>query len=250
MQKIHQIDLASYLLNRFHPSDKPNFLFIGANDGFSDDTQVNGLDFIHPFLLNGPWWSGVLVEPIPSVFRRLQENYKNHKNNLTFFNIVVSKNHGVQFLNIYGRDGKASSLVYDEIQQSINTGHSMVDQEKFRLESNTPESGKIEVLSLTYNEILKICGLDCFDFIKVDAEGKDHEIVCDILETSKLNKKFPSCIYFENHKTDKTLLSELFNCKYMIFRTGLTQSGIFLDLVAIRRSFLSQGIFSPKFILD
>ena len=58
------------------------FLQVGANDGLLDDP-------IHYFV-RSYGWRGILLEPVPGIFKRLKENYRTAKG-LTFLNAALSQ---------------------------------------------------------------------------------------------------------------------------------------------------------------
>jgi len=72
----------------------PNFFFIqiGANDGKTNDPLHEFINKYEP--------SGLLIEPIDSVFSRLLKTYKN-RNNLVFDNVgIYDKSENVVFYKI------------------------------------------------------------------------------------------------------------------------------------------------------
>ena len=66
----------------------PDFFFvqIGAHDGIRDDP-------IRKYIVKSHW-RGLLVEPVPHIFRKLVENYRD-ETQLIFENVAVAAHDGV-----------------------------------------------------------------------------------------------------------------------------------------------------------
>ena len=73
-RKINTVD--NILANLSKAYSKINFLQIGSNDGISGD-PLN-------FFINNYNWKGILIEPIPFLYKQLQLNSLHKKDNLTF----------------------------------------------------------------------------------------------------------------------------------------------------------------------
>ncbi len=61
------------------------FIQIGSNDGQTGDP-------IHSYIMKYHW-KGILIEPIPFLFKRLKKTYEN-QNGLIFENIAISEKDG------------------------------------------------------------------------------------------------------------------------------------------------------------
>jgi FkbM family methyltransferase len=73
------------------------FMQIGTYDGVAGDP-------IRPLVLEQPGWTGVLVEPQPDVFARLQRNYASEASRLQFLNAAISDKPGKQPFYFIPRD--------------------------------------------------------------------------------------------------------------------------------------------------
>jgi len=62
------------------------FVEIGAMDGVSYDA-------LHPHIVKNPNWQGVLVEPLPDMFEKLQRTYAG-RSNLSFENSAITSSNG------------------------------------------------------------------------------------------------------------------------------------------------------------
>lgn len=246
LRKIHQNELLNFLSHRYTSSDNPKCIFYGANDGYTDETQQDGIDPIFNFLKNHPWFDCVFLEPIPSIFNKLKNNYKFHSNQFTFLCAGVSKEGGNASLNIFGRDGRASSVVYDKVAQEQFTKHNFNDQEKFRIQSGLSENGSINIKLLKHSEVIKICNLSKVNFIKIDIEGLDLDVVIDILDSTQ-DIFLPDVIYFETHKElTKDHIVFFDKYKYLTLKSGLNVNGGWSDTVLINKNILKNHFRRPQ----
>jgi FkbM family methyltransferase len=172
------------------------FADFGAGDGVT-------LSNTHALALLG--WSGILVEPSPEAYKRLWDLYK--KNVLIeLFNCAVSTENGkAKFYHSGEHLGKGdisllSSLKKEEIKRWERSG------EKFK---------EIEVETLTVEKLLNQSAFTTIDFISIDCEGMDIEI----LKQLPLDKLQTKCICIE-HNGVAEVLQEI---KSICFSFGLTK---------------------------
>src|SRR5579859_5236379 len=93
-----------YYLERLAREGSPFVVQIGANDGITSDPVF---DFIKRYR-----WSGLLVEPLPDIFARLRDNYREARNvilvnsaigpakDLTLYRISPKVKHGPPWLHL------------------------------------------------------------------------------------------------------------------------------------------------------
>lgn len=110
-------------------------------------------------------WKGILVEPIPFYFKQLVENYSNCSG-LIFENSAVN---GSEMFYIEESDIKNE---LDMVISSVNKKH----VEKYSDSKIT----RISVNSITFKELLEKHGVTKVDFLEIDTEGCDHEILQSI----------------------------------------------------------------------
>ena len=150
---------------------KPGHLLdIGANDGQTFSNSRN--------LLLNLNWSGLLVEPAPKPYAKLKALYKG--------------NDLVQTLNVAIGDAEEWVDFYD-MGEHVGNGDSsllstMVQSECDRW--NGTKFKKTKVRCQPYSEIE-----DVYDFITIDAEGKD----IDILRQIDLKHTYCLCIEWNNN---------------------------------------------------
>jgi FkbM family methyltransferase len=168
------IDVFSLVMEHELRSD-PNFFVvqIGANDGLTDDP-------IREFVIRHRL-RGLLVEPQPVVFRRLQENYKDQPQ-LAFENVAVSAQAGTARLYTAGADGRQDYLASfdpEVIRKHLSPG--------YRVEH-------IDVPTVQLSELLKKHGVRHVSLLQIDTEGYDYEVV-KMIEFGTLK---PTVVHFEH----------------------------------------------------
>lgn len=148
-----------YILEYF--KDKPgNLLDIGANDG---KTFSNSLALIEKN------WMAVLVEPDDDAFEKLltlhdQDNY-----------VFCYK------LAITDFDGETTFYKSGSHLKNNDTGLlSTTTKEDYEKWKDTTEYTKTIVSTLRFDTFMETCPLKKFDFISIDAEGKDWDILKQI----------------------------------------------------------------------
>lgn len=126
------------------------FLEIGALDGLKDSNCRK---------LAEMGWSGVAVEPNPDLFLKLLKNYKGF--DVAPICALVTGNHGIRTLHL-NRDGLTTTCpdVFGE----------------FLKRDDVHFYGSCFAPCITPDDIVKVFG-NHFDFVSVDAEGMDQEIV-------------------------------------------------------------------------
>lgn len=161
------IKLKQYLLKIMQPESI--FVSIGANDGiFVDEVfQSNLLDTS---------WRSFFVEPVKETFDKLINNYNRYypNNSFVFINNAI---------NTYNGDG---FLVTNEIDDSRGMCSF------FRQESSA--TTKIPVSCITFTELLNRYNISNIDFLKIDTEGMDYEIVAQCVH----GNIFPKIILLEH----------------------------------------------------
>ena len=144
-------------------------LSIGANDGvFVDELYRSNL-------LNAEW-KCFFVEPVRDTFNKLINNYnKDYPNNsFVFINRAINTYDGTGF------------LVTNKVDYSMGMCSF------FRPE--TDDTIKIPVVCTTIETLFKQYNILNIDFLKIDTEGMDYEIVAQCIK----NNVFPKIILLEH----------------------------------------------------
>ena len=139
------------ILNHFK-NFKGTFLDLGAYDG---------VDLSNTRALTELGWSGVCIEPNPVIFERLCDNLK-------AFNKVI------EYKFALGTENKTVMMQMNDSYYST-VKQSEVDRWRgsFKFES-------AEVQMLDFKSFLEFSKYKTFDFISIDCEGLDYEILAQI----------------------------------------------------------------------
>lgn len=146
---------------------KGAFIDIGANDGvtFSNTRALSELG-----------WKGVLIDASPKAFKKLQENYPNQLD-FHLYNIALARQNGIITFN------ESGSLLGGGDVALVSTFH---EHEMDRFKS-VVQYEKVEAKCLTWTAFLKGCPIKEFDFISMDIEGNELDVLPLIdLENTKM----------------------------------------------------------------
>ena len=162
------------------------FIDIGANDGI---TLSNSRALVEL------GWTGAFVEPSPTSFNRLKENYKGI-DGLYFYNYALGVTNG--------------ELEFWDSETHLNQGdHGLLstlsEDEKMRWKDQ--KYNKIKVECFRWRTFLNRLKIKQFDFISLDAEGLDLEIL------NQIDLRGTSCVCVEwnsvsglKHEFDKLMI--------------------------------------------
>lgn len=163
---------------------KGTFLDIGAYDG---------INFSNVYKLVTLGWNGTCIEPSPSVFPNLKNNYANYPN-INLFNLAVSDKSGD--IDFYDSNGDAIS--------------SFSKEHKIKWEKNwNSKFTKVKVKSITVSQLFDLTGYD-FDFINLDVESLNYSIFTKI-PFEKLNNLKLICIEHDGKTTEIKNILKKFN---------------------------------------
>jgi len=150
------------IIINFFQRKKDGFLVdIGAVDGVINSNSR--------FLIQHLEWSGLLVEPNPETFKKLSNLYIDLNDKIKLENVAIfnEEKQNVDF-HIYGDDviDSQGSTISDEFRQRviIQTG------DKY---TKTIKTQTITLKTLFASNNIK----DEFDFLSVDCEGTDYEVL-------------------------------------------------------------------------
>lgn len=160
------------ILNHFK-NFKGTFLDLGAYDG---------IDLSNTRALTELGWSGVCVEANPVIFFKLTDNLKDYNNVIAYKFAIGTENKTVMM--------QMNDSYYSTVKQSE------VDRWRgaFKFESS-------EVQMLDFKSFLEFSKYKTFDFISIDCEGLDYEILAQInLDDVKCKMV---CVETNSKETDK-----------------------------------------------
>lgn len=147
-------------LNENHFFNKKNGVFvdIGAHDG----VLISNTHFYEKEL----GWNGICIEPQPDIFEQLKQN-----RSCALLNMCIGAQSGSEeFIWVHDYANMLSGLVSTYDPRHLE-----------RLQREIVEYGGsyeiIKVPTITLNEVLKAHHLDCIDYLSIDTEGSELEIL-------------------------------------------------------------------------
>lgn len=179
-----------------------SFIQIGSND-------ANFGDPLRPFILKGRW-RGVMVEPIPYVFLRLKNNYKDvpglqfeqvaiadERKTLPFFHVVESteeeRNNLPEWYDQIGSFDRNHVLAHGNPKLVAN----YIPQIEQRIRTT-------ELPCITFDDLCDKTGVHSPDILHMDTEGYDLTLMRSI----DLDRHRPRLIVFERKHVSSAELSD------------------------------------------
>lgn len=169
-----------------------NFLQIGSNDGVTSDP-------IHDLVVRYGW-RGVLVEPVPGIFERLERNYANTIG-IKLANIAIGKEEGNCVFYTVSEKLPGDPAWTDQIG-SFDRRHVLRHVNAIpNLEQRiVPINVRVETLASVLQSVATV------DVLHVDAEGSDGMILRQVpLE----GPHCPRAILFEHRHLDSEVRAEI-----------------------------------------
>lgn len=221
LQREKQITRDNFFDFYFSHIDKEKFFFvqIGANDGKTSDPLY---DYVIKYNLRG-----IALEPQPDVFRLLQKTYQNYSG-VKCLNLAIAKESSpVSFYSV-------KESVGNETNFSRLTGLASLDRKTLKKTlKNKIAKGVINkevsaddciqetiIQAVSFTEMVTENNIGRIDFIQIDCEGYDFEI----LKTIDFEKFSPSIINFESQNlsdNDKIECQKMLEGRgYHWFRSG------------------------------
>lgn len=167
------------------------FVEIGANDGEQHD-------HLRPLILANPW-RGIMVEPVPYVFARLQANYGGH-DRIALENAAIADRDGeLPFYYVRDASPEERATLPDWYDAIGSFSRDAVMSHERHIPDIAQRIVEARVPALTFASLLARHGTAGVDLVLVDTEGYDWEVVRAIdLETHR-----PRLLIFEHyHLTD------------------------------------------------
>jgi FkbM family methyltransferase len=163
------------------------FVEIGSNDGEQHD-------HLRPFILSTAW-RGIMVEPVPYVFRRLQRNYAGI-DRVTLANVAVAPEDGeLRFYHLAEADPAERDALpswYDGIgsfSREAVLGHAE------HIPDIAERVREIRVPALSFSSLLALHDMTRVDLVLVDTEGHDFEVLCG----ADLERHRPRLVVYEHY---------------------------------------------------
>ena len=176
------------LIEKLHALDsRPEIVFIqvGSNDGISGDP-------LHENICNSKKWRGVLVEPVPYLYEKLQNTYVN-QSGLIFENAAVSSRNGESTLYHLPADIRDRFPELPEWSEQLGSFSKKHIERQLGLEL-TPYIQTTAVSSTTLSDLAAKHDLARIDLIHTDTEGHDFQALSTLSKLPAL----PEMILFEH----------------------------------------------------
>jgi FkbM family methyltransferase len=200
------LDYVLNVLNERRGGDV-RFIQIGANDGLQEDP-------VRAWITTYPW-SGVLVEPQPSLVSVLRTLYVDNPRIIVEQALVSNKSGKAKFY--YFKTGEMN-VVASMSRAAIETHrHSVKDFDAALAE--------VELDCVTFPDLLAKHRMERVDFLQIDAEGHDLEI----LKTIDLDRLRPPVICYENCNLSS---EDAIICRTMLSQHGYSFANFLGDTVA------------------
>jgi len=200
-----------FIINKYaYKTNDFFFIQIGACDGIMGDPLYN--------MIKSYNWSGILIEPQKNIFNKLKETYKEHKN-LIFENVAISEKTGKR--NLYKLKEINLKHSWEKGLASFYPTKTLAGYEKEDIEIE-------EINCLTFDDLIDKYNVNKIDFLQIDVEGYDYEIIKQI----DFNKIKPVFLQYEhkhiNKKDHRECIKFLKDQGYKIFHQE-NDSGAFLS---------------------
>lgn len=146
---------------RYFAKKSPSFLELGSNDGVC-------LSNCHALALLGS--SGVCVEPSKTAFEKLCDNYATNEK-IECVNAAIAQTDGpIDFYDCGSHLGKGDTSLLATTNPA----------EIARWKKSGEVFTKTTVRGITFNTLMAETGVSHFDFISIDCEGVDYQVLSQI----------------------------------------------------------------------
>jgi FkbM family methyltransferase len=145
------------------------FVEIGANDGLQHD-------HLRPFILDRGW-RGIMVEPVPYIFKRLESNYGKLER-VALENAAVGDRDGtLPFYCLVDADAGERARLPDWYDGIGSFSREKVLAHARDIPDIAERVTTLQVRSLTFDSLCRAHGGDEVDLLLIDTEGYDAEIL-------------------------------------------------------------------------
>ena len=164
------------------------FVQVGSNDGEQHDPLR------HEILRRD--WHGIMIEPVPYVFARLQRNYGTLGNRVILENVAISEHDGaLPFYHL----APVASFEAAGLPQWYDGIGSFKQEHVLKHVTYIPDIAErlvcTEVPSLTFESLCDKHGVERVDLIHIDAEGSDF----DVVQSIDLQRHRPRLLIYEHY---------------------------------------------------
>lgn len=188
------------------------FVQVGANDGRMMDPLRK--------TVTESRWRGLVVEPVPALYQRLERNYRSLADRITPVNAAVAADSGeAAFYHL--QDLTAADPLPDWAAGLGSFRKDVILAHEDRIPGIARHLVEIRVPCLSWGNLCASHGIDRVDLVLTDTEGYDYEIVRQI----DFARYRPVVLIYEHHHfdaaTDAACTELLKDRGYGLFREGL-----------------------------
>lgn len=216
----NEMNILKLLVDRL-PVDGADFTVvqIGANDGKSRDP-------VYPFIMERGW-SGILVEPIPSMFEKLSNTYRDVPN-VKLENCAIANTDGtVKMYRVVEDDS-----LPEYVKELASLDRDVILRQKPTVPTIDQFIDTIDVPAKTVSSLLTTHGLQHLNLLQVDTEGFDDEIIKMTFQAGLE----PDIINFESIHLSPEKKSE---CGHLLASSGYRYVTIDRDTIAAKESLIN-----------
>lgn len=200
------------------------FVQIGANDGKMMD-PINKT-------INKSQWEGLVIEPVPMLFRQLQKNYAHCADRVQPLNVAIAQSgeklpfyHLSQVPGLPALPDWAAGLGTFNRDVLLKHRDRIVDLEKYLLQ--------VDVATMSWSALCEQYVTGPIDLLLTDTEGYDYEILRQI----DFSKHRPTLIIYEHHHFSE---QTRYDCQQMLAKAGYSMFEEGLDTWALQFEHVDQ----------
>ncbi|MBS3936164.1 MAG: FkbM family methyltransferase [Sulfuritalea sp.] len=160
------LDFALYLLNQ-RRAGAVRFLQVGANDGIQEDP-------CYAWVNRFPW-KGILVEPQPILAAGLRHMYRDRPDIIVEEAVVADRPGALDLYYLQRKEG-----IPEWASGIASLDYATIATHRSKIPGFDQAIAKARVPALTVAQLLARNGFDSIDFIQIDAEGYDAQILRSI----------------------------------------------------------------------
>jgi FkbM family methyltransferase len=199
------------------------FVQVGANDGIGHDLLIDEVASRR--------WRGVLVEPVPYVFERLQANVGANPR-LELDNVAIADVDGSR--DLYYLDAAEPGAPLPDWYDKLGSFDRDVIAKHAPAIPDFERRLRVEpVRSVTFVTLCRIHGLTWMDLVQIDTEGYDFEII----KLIDLDRLTPRLVIYEHLHFDADTRTA---CSAHMEAHGYEQISDVVNTIALRTSDLGQ----------
>ena len=197
------------------------FVQIGSSNGITADPITQ--------FIKGNNWNGILVEPVRYIFEELKKNYSSIKNRLIFENCAIATENGkLKFYRLKKSDSEDLPFWYEQLG-SLNKEVVLKHKDSIPNFDNLFIEDTVD--AITFKNLVDKHSIKKIDFIQIDAEGYDYEIL-KMIPLSDFDVDF---IMFENrHLPEKDYKQAIKMLKENGFQVGTK----YKDTIAVKKEII------------